>query len=100
VLARASAWLARRGGGTQAEDAADEAARRITGLRSLAGFSRDERIAWRRWAPVIASWPGITRWSTSERRALVGVVRAKGGAPELEYLLRVAAHPRLSKAFG
>jgi hypothetical protein len=100
VLARASAWLARRGGGTLAEDAADDAARRVTGLRSLAGYTRDERIAWRRWAPVIASWPNIARWSTGERRALVGVVRAKGGAPELEYLLRVAAHPRLSKAFG
>jgi hypothetical protein len=100
VLARASTWLARRGGGPQAEDAADTEARRITGLRSLAGFSPGERLAWRRWAPVIASWPGITRWSPGERRALVGVVRAKGGAPEVEYLLRVAAHPRLSRALS
>ncbi len=100
VLARSSAWLARRGGGTQAEEAADETARRITGLRSLAGFSRGERLAWLRWAPVIASWPGIGRWTPGERRALIGVVRAKGEGPEVEYLLRLAAHPRLAKAFG
>lgn len=99
VLARAGAWLARRGGGTEAEAAADEAARRLTGLRSLAGFTRGERLAWRRWAPVIASWPGISRWSAAERRGLLGVVRAKGGAPEVEYLLRLAAHPRLARAF-
>jgi len=100
VLARAGDWLARRGGGAQAEDAADEAARRIAGLRSLAGFSRGERLAWRRWAPLIASWPGIMRWRPAERRALIAVVRAKGGAPEVEYLLHLAAHPRLAKALG
>jgi len=100
VLARASDWLARRGGGGEAEDAADQAARRITGLKSLAGFSRGERLAWQRWAPVIASWPGITRWSARERRALVDVVRAKGDGPEVEYLLRIAAHARLAKALG
>jgi len=100
VLARSSAWLARRGGGSGAEDAADEAARRIVGLRSLAALSRGERLAWRRWAPLIASWPGVTRWPQGERRALLDIVRAKGTAPEVEYLLRVAAHPRLAKALG
>jgi hypothetical protein len=100
VLARASAWLARRGGGAEAEEAADAAARRLTGLDSVASFSPEERLAWRRWAPLIASWPGLARWRPAERRALVDVVRAKGGSPEVEYLLRVAAHPRLSRALS
>jgi hypothetical protein len=98
ALMRAAQWLARRGGGTEAEAAADEAARKITGLRSLRGLAPGERLAWHRWAPLVASLPGVARWSEAQRRELAEVARAKGRAQELEYLIRFAAHPRLARA--
>jgi hypothetical protein len=101
ALSRAVSWLARHGGGAAAERKADEAARAITGLRSLRGLGAGERLAWRRWAPLVASLPGVARWSVAQRRELAAIVRAKGRRQELEFLLRFAAHPKLAKAlFG
>jgi hypothetical protein len=98
---RAVAWLARRGGGADAIEAASRATLALTGLKSLAGFSREERMAWQRWAPLIAALPGVSRWPPAQRRELAEIVRAKAGRQELPFLLRFAAHPRLSKAlFG
>jgi hypothetical protein len=98
---RAVAWLARRGGGEDALASAERSALAVTGLKSLAGFTRDERLAWRRWAPLIASLPGVSRWRPAQRRELAEIVRAKAGRQELPFLVRFAAHPRLSKAlFG
>jgi hypothetical protein len=73
-------------------------ARRRLGLRSFAGFSRAEREAWARWAPLVLLLPGLARWSTAERRALVKVIRAKGGDHEGDYLKHFYAHRRLSRA--
>jgi hypothetical protein len=98
---RAVAWLARRGGGEDALAAAERSALAVTGLGSLANFSRDERLAWRRWAPLIASLSGVSRWRPAQRRELAEIVRAKAGRQELPFLVRFAAHPRLAKAlFG
>jgi len=86
--------LARRGA---REDAAREAMR-ILGLRPLAGWTRNERVAWERWAPVVLTLPGVSRWSAANRRALLGVVRAKGGPSERAFLARFNAHPVLGPA--
>jgi len=77
-------------------------AMRLTGLRSLRGFSAGERLAWQRWSPVVAfALPGVAHWSAAERRALARVIRAKGGRDEAEFLARFAAHPKLERAlFG
>ena len=77
-------------------------AMRLTGLRSLRGFSAGERLAWQRWSPVVVfALPGVSRWSPAERRALARVIRAKGGRDESGFLARFAAHPRLERAlFG
>lgn len=77
-------------------------AMRLTGLRSLRGFSTGERLAWQRWSPVVVfALPGVARWSPGERRALARVMRAKGGRDEGEFLARFAAHPKLERAlFG
>ena len=40
----------------------------------------------------------MAQWSRAERRALVKVIRAKGGAHEADYLEHFHAHPRLSRA--
>jgi len=85
--------LTRRGA---REDAAREAMR-ILGLRSLAGWTRNERLAWARWAPVVLTLPGVSRWSAANRRALLGVVRAKGGPSERAFLARFNAHPLLGR---
>ena len=99
VLARATARLAAAGGSAAGQHACEQGARRLVGLRSLAGFSRAERLMWQRWAPVLASIPQIAHWPARERRALVALVRAKGGAGELGFLVRFAAHRRLQRAF-
>jgi len=75
---------------------------RLTGVRSLRGFSAGERLAWQRWSPVVVfALPGVSRWSPAERRALARVIRAKGGRDEYEFIARFAAHPKLERAlFG
>ncbi len=75
---------------------------RLTGVRSLRGFSAGERLAWQRWSPLVQfALPGVTRWSEAERRALARVIRAKGDRDEGNYLARFAAHPKLERAlFG
>ena len=44
------------------------------------------------------SLPGITRWPAKDKRALVRVVRAKGGRRESDYVNRFDQHPRLRRA--
>jgi hypothetical protein len=58
-------------------------------------WANGERLAWERWSPLVTALPGIERWSAAERRALVEVIRAKGGRRESEYVRRFDAHPRL-----
>jgi hypothetical protein len=78
-------------------DCAREAARRF-GLRSQAGWSRGERVAWARWAPLLLLLEGVERWSPAERHAAVAVVRAKGGRRESDYVARFDRHPKLRAA--
>ena len=73
---------------------ADDAAE-LLGLRSRKGWSRNERRAWERWSPLLLVMPGVDRWRSGERHALVEIVRAKGGRRESEFLSRFEAHPRL-----
>ncbi len=83
---------------TGALDDASRALMRLAGLRSLRGFTRDERLAWRRWSPFVLALPGLTRWSAADRRAAARVVRAKGGRRESDFTALFAAHPRLARA--
>jgi len=75
-------------------------AMRLTGLRSLQGFSADERRAWLRWGPLVVSLPGISRWTGAEKSALVRVIRAKGGRRDADYVALYAAHPKLGPALS
>lgn len=70
---------------------------RRLGIASLKGWSAGERIAWSAWAPLLSRWSGIEKWPVARRRALVRVIRAKGGRRESDYVALFAAHPRLSK---
>lgn len=101
VLRRGILALAAGGGGKEAEQACEQAAFRLTGLESLDGFTAAERLAWRRWAPIVASTPGVSRWSIAERRALAGIVRAKAARRETAFVEQFASHPKLARAlFG
>jgi hypothetical protein len=89
----ATDFLAKHGRG----DHARAAARRF-GLRSLAGWPRDERVAWERWAPLLLLAEGVERWSAAERRAAVEVVRAKGGRRESDFVRLFDRHRKLRAA--
>jgi hypothetical protein len=75
-------------------------ARARLGLRSLSGWSANERAAFRRWAPIVLLLRGVERWSVSERAALATVIRAKGGRRESEFVQLFDAHPRLPRALA
>ena len=76
---------------------AGEAAHTL-GLRSFRGFSAGERQAWQRWAPLVTALPEVARWGAADKRALVQVIRAKGGRRDSDFVRRFDAHPRLRRA--
>jgi hypothetical protein len=85
--------------GADREAALDACERRSSerlGIRSTRGWPQAERLWWRRWSPLLDAIPGLLRWSSAERRALVRVVRAKGQRSESEYARLFDAHPRLA----
>lgn len=82
----------------QAETTCAREAASLLGLGSVRGFSSGEKLAWRRWSPLVLILPGIERWGPRERRDLVAVIRAKGARRESEYLRRFDAHRRLRRA--
>ena len=73
------------------------AAKRL-GVRFLRGFSPSERLAWVRWSPLVMVLPGLGRWGKENKRALVEVIRAKGGRQESDYLARFDRHRLLRRA--
>ena len=70
----------------------------LVGLRSFRGFRQDERMIWKRWSPLVLMLPGVRRWNAAEKKALVGVVRAKAGRHESDVLAPFAAHAKLRRA--
>jgi hypothetical protein len=93
-------YVARRFGGDRRRaqrESAREAAE-LLGVRSRRGYSTGERLAWARWSPLILILPGVSRWPREDKRALVEIVRAKGGPCESDYLVRFDRHRRLRRA--
>lgn len=99
-IGRAVARLLGDLGGADREGALREcsriALRRCGG--ALRGASADEQRAWERCAPLVLLLPGVERWHVDERRALVDVLRAKGGRSERDFVSRLVAHARLHDA--
>jgi hypothetical protein len=98
--ARVAAQLASSGAGDRAAvlDDASRALMQFTGLRSLRGFTANERLAWQHWSPFVLALPGMQRWSIADRRAVARVLRAKGGKRESDFAALFAAHLRLVRA--
>jgi hypothetical protein len=98
----ATQLIARRFAGDRAR-AAEECEREaatLLGVRSLADWSASERLAWRRWAPLVTLLPGVTSWSGAERAAAANTIRAKGGPREDAFVHAFDAHPKLGAALA
>ena len=87
-----SALLAERFGSRreEGERALAREAAALLGARNGPGF--------RAWGPLVLALPGVETWPAAARRALAGVVQAKAGRRESDYLLRFDAHGRLREA--
>jgi hypothetical protein len=95
-------YLSKRFGGRRkdGEKICSQEAARLLGVRSVRSFSSGERVAWTRWAPLVLILPGIERWSSSDRRELVKVIRAKGGRRESDFVTRFDRHVKLRRAIA
>ena len=74
-------------------------ASRLLGARTN-GWTPAERLAFRRWAPLVSILPGVTGWTPAEKRALLAVIRAKGGRRESDFVRLFDAHRKLRKAIA
>lgn len=92
--------LARRFGAdrTAAEDACSREAQALLATDAPRGWLPGEALAWRRWSPLVTMLPGVERWPAADRRALVEVIRAKGGPRESDFVARFDSHRRLRAA--
>ncbi|MFO1054447.1 MAG: hypothetical protein U1F36_19675 [Planctomycetota bacterium] len=92
--------LGRRFGARREEGEATMAAEvaALCGIADFDGWTAGERLAFRRWAPLIAVLPGVTEWSETERSALADVVRRKGGRREQDFVHAFDAHRKLRDA--
>jgi hypothetical protein len=93
---RCGAALSARAGADR-ESAVEQASAELlrhAGLVSWRGFTPAQREAGRRLAPLLALLD-LDRWCLDERLALVGLVRAKGGRSERDFVARYSVHPRL-----
>jgi hypothetical protein len=82
--------------------AAQSAARRIV-IRALGGvddgrWPRDEQLAFRELALIVAQIGDLGRWSAADKRAVLAWMRAKGG-DEFRFHERLSRHRRLREAF-
>jgi hypothetical protein len=73
-------------------------AAQLVGQRSFDGWSAGERLAWERWSPLLLALDGVERWPAGDRRALVQVVKAKGGRRESDFVRLFDGHRRLRRA--
>ena len=79
-------------------DAARAVAARVArtlGARGMASYRRPEREAFGHLSPVCALLPGVDRWSTASREALVRLLLAKGRPQEREFVMMAQRDPRL-----
>jgi hypothetical protein len=93
-------FLARRYGAARERGIAElsREAAAFCGIRSSAGWSAGERLAWERWSPLLLAVPGFKAWSAGERRAAGEIVHAKGGTREADYLRKLNVHAKLRRA--
>jgi hypothetical protein len=65
---------------------------------SLKNVTAAERDAWEWWSPLVLVLGSVHRWPRKDQRALVEVIRAKGGRHESDFVPLFDGHQRLRKA--
>ncbi len=95
-----TAYLAGRFGARRREslDVCAREAAALLGVTWPLRLSAGERLAWQRWAPLVLILPGVASWSDGEKRALVDVIRAKGGRRESDFVGLFDRHRKLRAA--
>jgi hypothetical protein len=73
-------------------------AARLLGVRSFRSFTAGERLAWERWCPLIMSITNLGKWGKTDKKALVQIIRAKGGQRESRFVELFDRHRRLRQA--
>jgi hypothetical protein len=88
-----------RSGGVPERARRDAIARvsRALGVDPAAGTQR-ERVAFGRWALVLALVPDLGGWSAAEKRDVIRIVRAKAAPDESVFVRRLQAHTRLRRS--
>ncbi|MEZ6038384.1 MAG: hypothetical protein R3F29_12950 [Planctomycetota bacterium] len=97
---RISALLAKRCGADREEglDRCEAEARAALGDGPGRGWTAGERLWWRRWSPLLCAIADLARWTAAEKRAVVAVVRQKGGRHESDFVRAFDGHVRLRRA--
>ncbi len=96
-----SAWITRRHHGDRpaALRAATVNAQTALAVTDLARLNDHERSAFEQWSLLLAQIPDLAGWPASERRALLTMLRAKGGS-EFLFHDRMRRLPRLHRALA
>jgi len=71
--------------------------RKALGIANLLSWTDAERAALHALAPVLARLVDLPRWDQRDRKALVRIIRAKGGHTERGVDRVMRAHPRLER---
>ncbi len=93
-------WIGEEFEGDRAR-AERHAVRRVARALGVTGIDRwpeGERRSFHQLSVVAAMVKDLATWSAAERKALLGVLRAKGGRRERAYARRLARHARLGAA--
>ena len=96
VAALVSRHVAQAFEGDRAAAVRDAAARvaRALGVPRWKGWPGDQRAAFDRLSVALALIPDLPRWPAAERRAMVRLIKAKGGRGELPYVKLLHRHRR------
>ncbi|MCA9291273.1 MAG: hypothetical protein KDA25_09090 [Phycisphaerales bacterium] len=73
---------------------------RLLGIGDRRRWSAAERASFSSLSPLVALVPGLETWSARDRRALVMVMRAKGGVREDDFIRRLRRHARLRRGLA
>jgi hypothetical protein len=94
VSALVARHVAREFGGDRARASRDSAERvaRALGAPRRTTWRPAERRAFERMSLVAALIPNLAAWSSTDRRALLAVMRAKGSGSEMDYARRLDGH--------
>jgi hypothetical protein len=100
VSALVARMIAREFGGDRslATRASTERVGRVLGATRRTGWPSAERRSFARMALVAALIPNLGSWPPEARRALVALMRAKGGATEMEYARRLDGHAHFRRS--